>query len=49
VVKFLCPLIINDINLKKGLDIVENAIKAVCAKEEIPEDKDYFDDVELAS
>jgi len=49
VVKFLCPLIISDINLKKGLDIVEGAIKAVCAKEEIPEDKDYFDDIELAS
>lgn len=49
VVKFLCPLIISDENLKKGIDIVESAIKAVCAKEEIPEDKDYFDDVEMAS
>jgi diaminobutyrate-2-oxoglutarate transaminase len=48
VVKFLCPLIISDENLKKGIDIVESAIKAVCAKEEIPEDKDYFDDVEMA-
>lgn len=49
VVKFLCPLIISDESLKKGLDIVEEAIKAVCAKEDIPEDKDYFDDVEMAS
>jgi diaminobutyrate-2-oxoglutarate transaminase len=43
VVKFLCPLIISDENLKKGLDIVEQAIKEVCAKEgSIPEEKDYF-------
>lgn len=49
VVKFLCPLIISDDSLKQGLDIVEGAIKAVCAKEDIPEDKDYFDDVEMAS
>ncbi|GAA6135965.1 diaminobutyrate--2-oxoglutarate transaminase [Oceaniserpentilla sp. 4NH20-0058] len=49
VVKFLCPLIISDSSLKQGLDIVEDAIKAVCAKEDIPEDKDYFDDVEMAS
>ncbi|MGR6872366.1 diaminobutyrate--2-oxoglutarate transaminase [Pseudomonas sp. HK3] len=49
VVKFLCPLIISDENLKQGLDIVEEAIRAVCAKEDIPEDKDYFDDVEMAS
>lgn len=49
VVKFLCPLIISEENLKKGIDIVEAAIKDVCAKQEIPEDKDYFDDVELAS
>lgn len=44
VVKFLCPLIISDENLKKGLDIVEQAIKSVCAKEDsIPEEIDYFD------
>lgn len=50
VVKFLCPLIISDENLKKGLDIVEQAIKEVCAKEaSIPESEDYFDDVRLAS
>lgn len=49
VVKFLCPLVISDINLKKGIDIVEQAIKEVCAKEDsIPEDNDYFDQVQLA-
>ena len=43
VVKFLCPLIISDENLKKGLDIIEQAIKEVCAKEDsIPEEKEYF-------
>ncbi|MDX2464752.1 MAG: diaminobutyrate--2-oxoglutarate transaminase [Porticoccus sp.] len=45
VVKFLCPLIINDENLKKGIDIVEQAIKEVCANEEsIPEEVYYFDE-----
>ena len=43
VVKFLCPLIISDDNLEKGIDIVEAAIREVCAKEdEIPEEKMYF-------
>ncbi|MGR9012533.1 MAG: diaminobutyrate--2-oxoglutarate transaminase [Gammaproteobacteria bacterium] len=43
VVKFFCPLIISDENLKKGIDIVEQAIKDVCAKEHsIPEEKNYF-------
>ena len=43
VVKFLCPLVISDENLKKGIDIVEAAIKEVCAKaDEIPEEKIYF-------
>ncbi|ARU55533.1 L-2,4-diaminobutyric acid acetyl transferase [Oleiphilus messinensis] len=50
VVKFLCPLIISDENLKKGIDIVEQAIKEVCAKEDsIPEEKDYFEPTRLAS
>jgi len=50
VVKFLCPLIISDVNLKKGIDIVEQAIKEVCAKEDsIPEAVDYFDMDRLAS
>ena len=46
VIKFLCPLIISDDNLKRGIDIVEDAIKSVCANEsEMPEDTCYFDDV----
>lgn len=50
VVKFLCPLVIEQENLKKGIDIVEQAIKDVCAAENnIPEDKDYFDTVYLQS
>lgn len=44
VVKFLCPLIISDENLKRGIDILEKAVMEVCAKEDsIPEEKDYFD------
>jgi diaminobutyrate-2-oxoglutarate transaminase len=50
VVKFLCPLTIQRENLKQGLDIVEEAIKWVCNKEDdIPEDNDYFDDVRLVT
>ena len=45
VVKFLCPLTTTDASLKRGLDIVEEAIREVCAKEDsIPEEVDYFDD-----
>jgi len=44
VVKFLCPLIISDENLKKGIDIVEAAVKKICAGEDsIPEEYDYFE------
>ena len=44
VVKLLCALIISDENLKKGMDIIENAIKEVCAKEEsIPQETNFFD------
>lgn len=44
VVKFLCPLVISDTNLKKGIDIVEAAIREVCAKADvIPEEKVYFE------
>jgi diaminobutyrate-2-oxoglutarate transaminase len=43
VIKFFCPLVISDENLKKGIDIVEQAIKEVCAKEQsIPEEINYF-------
>ncbi len=46
VIKLLCPLIISDENLKKGIDIIESAVKAVCGRlDEIPEESDYFDDV----
>ncbi|NVK74360.1 MAG: aminotransferase class III-fold pyridoxal phosphate-dependent enzyme, partial [Oceanospirillaceae bacterium] len=45
VVKFLCPLIISDEDLKQGIDILERAIRDVCAKEEdMPEAKSYFDE-----
>ena len=50
VVKFLCPLTISDENLKRGIDIVEQAIKEVCAKEtSIPEEVDYFDESQSVS
>ncbi len=50
VIKFLCPLVIGMESLKKGIDIVELAIKEVCAKEEsMPEEKDYFAPVKMAS
>jgi len=46
VVKFLCPLIISQENLERGINIVEEAIKEVCdAQKDIPEDNDYFDNV----
>jgi len=50
VVKLLCPLIIDINNLAKGIDIIEEAIREVCAKEDsIPEQKKYFDPIDLAS
>jgi len=50
VIKFLCPLIISDENLKKGIDIVEEAIGYVCSKEDaMPEESDYFDGVHVDS
>jgi len=45
VVKFLCPLVIGDENLKQGIDIVEESVAEVCAKaSSIPEEIDYFDE-----
>ncbi|MEX0964459.1 MAG: diaminobutyrate--2-oxoglutarate transaminase [Pseudohongiellaceae bacterium] len=45
VVKFLCPLVISDENLKKGIDIVEQAIKQTCSDEDsIPAEIDYFEE-----
>ena len=50
VVKLLCPLVIDINNLAKGIDIIEEAIREVCAKEDsIPEQKKYFDPIDLAS
>jgi diaminobutyrate-2-oxoglutarate transaminase len=49
VVKLLCPLIISDESLKKGLDIIEDSIREVCAGvDEIPEEKDFFNDPDAA-
>ena len=49
VVKFLCPLVISQDSLKRGIDIVEQSIKEVCAKESsIPEEVDYFEQQQLA-
>jgi len=48
VVKFLCPLTIGDKSLKKGVDIVEAAIRDVCAgQSSIPEEVDYFDEQQI--
>ncbi len=49
VVKFLCPLTISDESLTKGIDILEEAIREVCAKEEVPTQQCYFDDVLVAN
>lgn len=50
VVKFLCPLVITKENLKRGLDIVENAVAEVCSAEtSIPEEREYFEPQKLAS
>lgn len=49
VIKLLCPLIISDENLKKGIDILEDAVRMVCRRvDEIPEESDYFDDVTVS-
>ena len=49
VVKFLCPLTISDDSLRRGIDIVEQAIREVCAKEDtIPEEIDFFNPQRLA-
>ncbi len=48
VIKFLCPLIITQANLTRGIDILEECIREVCAAEDdIPETNDYFDDVKM--
>ena len=46
VVKLLCPLVISDENLVRGIDILEEAIRDTCAGDsEIPHAEDYFEDV----
>lgn len=50
VIKLLCPLIISMDNLKAGIDILESAIREICAKEDsFMEQKKYFDQVSMAS
>ncbi|TNF04462.1 MAG: diaminobutyrate--2-oxoglutarate transaminase [Gammaproteobacteria bacterium] len=50
VVKLLCPLIISEDNLARGIDIIENTVREVCAKEDsIPAQKKYFNVKRLAS
>ena len=45
VIKFLCPLTISDQNLKRGIDILEDAIETVCSKvKNFDEEVDYFDE-----
>lgn len=46
VVKLLCPLIIADENLERGIDIIEQAVKDACARSKpLPEEFDFFDNV----
>ncbi|WP_101758395.1 diaminobutyrate--2-oxoglutarate transaminase [Oceanicoccus sp. KOV_DT_Chl] len=50
VVKFLCPLVISQENLTKGIDIVEAAIAEVCSvSSPIPEERDFFETQSMAS
>ena len=50
VVKLLCPLIISEENLTRGIDIIENTMRKVCAGEDsIPSQKKYFNVEQLAS
>lgn len=44
VIKLLCPLVITDENLAKGIDILEAAISKICAKEDsFAEEEDFFE------
>tara|TARA_R110000823_G_scaffold47903_2_gene121751 strand:- start:4065 stop:5414 length:1350 start_codon:yes stop_codon:yes gene_type:complete len=45
VVKLLCPLVISDEDLARGIDILEASIREICAgSDSVPEEVDYFDD-----
>lgn len=47
VVKCLCPLIISDENLKRGLDIIEESVAEVLAGDvTVPAEHDFFETVE---
>lgn len=49
VVKLLCPLIIQESDLKAGIDILEQAISDVCEKAgDMEAESDYFDDLKVA-
>jgi diaminobutyrate-2-oxoglutarate transaminase len=44
VVKILCPLTIKESNLDRGLGILEEAVRKICAsKRKIPEVTDIFE------
>ncbi len=48
VVKFLCPLTIQDENLTRGIDILEESIAEVCeSMDSIPETQQYFENTEV--
>lgn len=47
IIKLLCPLIIAEEVLAKGIDIIEASVKEVCANIEVPAESDYFDDVSV--
>ncbi len=50
VIKLLCPLIIREETLTKGIDIIEKSVEEVCTKlKEIRKETDYFDDVMVNS
>lgn len=44
VVKTLCPLIISDENLIRGLDIIEESVSEVLSEARVPEERDFFED-----
>ncbi len=49
VIKFLCPLTIPQESLERGINILEEAIHEICAKEDVPEEQCYFDDVQVVN
>jgi len=45
IIKLLCPLIISEETLNKGIDIIEASVKEVCATIDVPGESNYFDAV----